>query len=792
MKRILLASKARHIISQGNLWWNEKKIVISPRHGTDSDNYTNTQYMRSLLLGISFILSSVVGVAQTLPSETIYFTTDRMVYQQSDSIGVEGILMRMDNDSEREPYSRVVYMEMINGKDSVMTRQRVMTDDNGAFQMKMPPAYAENGIYYLRAFTKMMCNFNEATIPTYPVEIRDVGFTAANSTSQNIDCRFFPEGGHLIAGEMQRVAVYLHDSNENGVQKELTLHDASGNSMKTITTTPSGWEVLTLMPTEGNHYYITVENDGGTMTFALPETEKDACTLKADVNKGFLLYSILGNRPQGSRLYAYHQGAGLLQLPDAARGRVDVGDLNDGVMSLILLGKDDNILSETQCWVGERAKENPALAADYNKGEIIGSLMNAGNESHRMVRFFPYEEYQQSMLRSHMTSAEAVLNYTNGLKSPVVFPTEYLSENAAERHTDITAWLNSASFCRFDIAKALENGFNYRYKPEVGNIIQGVVYGPKKAWKLKKGSIVAFQRSNGNTFSAEMNKDGSFVLPVDDYPEKEEFFLEAHDEKGRSMNLIYEITDDSIPSLRNMHVLARTDENVVVEVKESNSKFSFTGDNRLPEVTVKARVKVEENTPTKEFYGNKLLTQEVLEQRNYQSFEQMIYHFSPYMVLRKEASDDNVDGGILKKTPDSVGKIDQYKLFPVSRVSVLSGKSEIPIYVDGTMVETNEAYYNLNMDDVASAQFLSSAEAVGHYFGAINGVLEIKTKKYKKEAIKSKGVMYQPSMGSANYGKPYTAHKVTAPETPGRYVMIVDSISPDGTPQSSGYVINVK
>lgn len=746
---------------------------------------------KNLLIVIALMMSLLCG-AQTLPSETIYFTADKMVYKQSDSISIDGMLIRMDSKTEREPYSRVVYIELINEKDSVMTRQRVMTDDNGAFQMKMPPAYAENGIYYLRAFTKMMCNFNEATIPTYPVEIRDVGFTAANSTSQNIDCSFFPEGGHLIAGEMQRVAVYLHDSNENGVQKELTLHDASGNRMKTITTTPSGWEVLTLMPTEGNHYYITVENDGGTMTFALPETEKDACTLKADVNKGFLLYSILGNRPQGSRLYAYHQGAGLLQLPDAARGRVDVGDLNDGVMSLILLGKDDNILSETQCWVGERAKENPALAADYNKGEIIGSLMNAGNESHRMVRFFPYEEYQQSVLKNHMANAETALNFTNGVSSSVPFPVCYLSENAANRQTDITAWLCSASFCRFDVAKALKNGFNYRYKPEMCNIIQGKVYGPKKAWKLKKGNIIAFQRSNGDTFSAEMNNDGSFVMAVGDYPEREEFFLEAHDEKGEPMNLIYEIADDSIPALRNMHALSRLADNINVEVKESDSKFSFSGDNRLPEVMVKARVKVEEATPTQEFYGSKLLTEEVLEKRNYQSFEHMIYHFSTFMVLRKVPAQDLDNPTQGPTNSGEKSRIDEYKLFPVSRVSTLKGANEIPIYVDGVNISTNEAFYNLNMDDVSAVQYLTGAEALGRYHGAINGILEIKTKKYKKTDIKSKGVMYLPSMGSANYGKTYTADVVSAPDIPGRYVMIVDNISATGTPQSSSYVINVK
>ncbi|MCF0178882.1 MAG: hypothetical protein HUJ97_01370 [Bacteroidales bacterium] len=737
------------------------------------------------------LLSSLASIAQTLPSENIFFVSDKIIYQQGDSIKVEGHLLRTDGSAERQPYSALVYLELLNEKDSIFMRQRLVTDDYGAFTSVLPPTYAEDGYYFLRAYTKMMCNFGDATIPTFPIEIRREGFFATNKVSQGINCDFFPEGGHLLAGEMQKVAIHVTDDCGVGVQTDVRLFNDKGEIIQTAKTTSSGWQILVFIPQEKTHYYININSYDKETRFILPETAKDACTLRANVSRSNLNYNIYGQQPQESRLYAYHQATGLLALPDGSRGRIDIEGLSEGIMSLVLLDKDGKTISESHCWIGERMKDVLEQPKTYIAGQLLTSVTN-DSLNHQMVRFIPYEEYESSVLRNFIVNAETIIKY-NGISSSEPFPMSYSFENANERYTDLNAWLCSASFNRFDIAKTLDKGFSYKYKPETYNKIQGTVYGEDKNWKLKEGSIVAFQRSNGETFSAEMNNDGTFLLPIGDYPDKEEFFITAYDEKGKTYSFIYEIADDTIPAIQNFHNIKYLDK--VIEGEEAmatKSNFSFTGFNDLPEVTVKARIKHEEAMPTEVFYGHKLLTQEVLEKKNFQSFQQLVYHFSMYMVLRKVPQEEmeELPGGKLTKKMQPT--VDEYMLLPASKSSVLSGKHEIPIYIDGAHISTHEAVYSLNMDDIASAQFLSPAEALGRHHGALDGVFEITTKKYRKEDIKSKGVIYQPEMGTANYSKAFVPTPISAPKNPGKYVMVTDNIKSTGEVVSNSYVVEVK
>ena len=58
----------------------------------------------------------------------------------------------------------------------------------------------------------------------------------------------------------------------------------------------------------------------------------------------------------------------------------------------------------------------------------------------------------------------------------------------------------------------MSEGWKMKYQPEVTNAIKGTVWGKGKNWKPKEGNIVAYQRSNAETFSTEIRKDGTFFF----------------------------------------------------------------------------------------------------------------------------------------------------------------------------------------------------------------------------------------------------------------------------------------
>lgn len=51
---------------------------------------------------------------------------------------------------------------------------------------------------------------------------------------------------------------------------------------------------------------------------------------------------------------------------------------------------------------------------------------------------------------------------------------------------------------------------------------------------LKKGHLIAINNNKGFTYDADI-LNGRFVIGVDDFKEGESFFLQAYNEKGKSM-----------------------------------------------------------------------------------------------------------------------------------------------------------------------------------------------------------------------------------------------------------------
>lgn len=99
------------------------------------------------------------------------------------------------------------------------------------------------------------------------------------------------------------------------------------------------------------------------------------------------------------------------------------------------------------------------------------------------------------------------------------------------------------------------------------------------------------------------------------------------------------------------------------------------------------------------------------------------------------------------------------------------------IYVDGVLTDATNAV-NLNMQDIATVEYFTPAQSVARHPLCINGCLELTTKGFKPEAEESKGVMYTPTLGIANYAG--EARKTfAAPAQKGDYLMVVDCLSAD-------------
>ena len=227
--------------------------------------------MKKSVILLLMLVFSFIAEAQTLPTEKVFFASDRISYQLGDTIRIAGWLTRCD-DKKGKPYSRYLYVELTNGKDSILRRQKLGVDEQGAFHTVMPiDITVPYGIYFLRAYSKMMCNFSDITIPTNPIEISKDG--TATISGHGSGCKIFPEGGKLTVGGSQNVSVFLADDNGRPLQSPFSITDSHGTVLLSSATTLAGWQTFVIAPVRGEHYYVNVGDGKDGKIYAMPEID---------------------------------------------------------------------------------------------------------------------------------------------------------------------------------------------------------------------------------------------------------------------------------------------------------------------------------------------------------------------------------------------------------------------------------------------------------------------------------------------------------------------------------------
>lgn len=95
-----------------------------------------------------------------------------------------------------------------------------------------------------------------------------------HSTATQNSIQFFPEGGHLIAGNMSKVGFKALRPNGRGIAVKGELTDSGGAVITTFESAHAGMGNFTFTPAEGEQYTATVAfEDGSELTENLPEIQ---------------------------------------------------------------------------------------------------------------------------------------------------------------------------------------------------------------------------------------------------------------------------------------------------------------------------------------------------------------------------------------------------------------------------------------------------------------------------------------------------------------------------------------
>ena len=724
---------------------------------------------KTLSMFLMFLLG-FVGVSAQLPhdfrSEQIFLGTARTGWAVNDTIHADGVVTCLAN-KDFKPYSRYLYIELLNSADSVIVRQKVACNEFGSFHAGIPTlSVYDEGVYYLRAYTNLMRNFSGESFAMQPVLIGKKFPKHGRNIGNDVKCGIYPDGGFLVANKVQGITVSLTDNLGDAIgQAGVCVVDDRADTVCAGKTLQSGLVSLKFIPQSGANYRLLVNNGGAVQTFSLPVATNDRPKVQCVASADKLKFEILNARPPISayRLYIYNKENGLVRIGSVRSAGIVTLHGQPHITTMFLTDSVGNVLSE--CTTMARYDMAPMpetpdtiTVADVNS---LSATLSVGGQTRVLVRLAADDERWTQ-------TAESELQYTADYDSPLPFPEKFAASDKPSRAANLQAWLNTATFKRFSLCDAIaRDTAMYVCMPETNMTMTGSVSTENRA-TFRNGTLVAYNTSNNFVYDAPIGRDGHFRIAVDDFDNGTTFFLQATDKYEKPAQSEIVIDDTTYPSVAphrmySLHGSFYTDAETMVNGTIKGRV--------LPDVVVKARVRHDEPVSREKFYSLNYFDRDKIDQYGYLTLLDIIKRMP----------------GVIVKEGNSVSGGSEVSIFSTRGASTLKGAS-LPILVDGARVDQGmyDAVVYMSAAEIEEVELLQAWQALAYTWGALDGAIRVTTRGFNKPTkVRSKGTFYTP-MGLS------TAKKPRLNITPGSYRLFVDVLSPNGITSYERGIVVVK
>lgn len=687
-------------------------------------------------------------------SERIFIALADQFVLKHDTVKIMGQLLSTDYN-DFYPYSRYVYVELIDRNKQVVERKKIRCNDNGSFFTSiLLPDKSPNGIYYVRGYSQFMRNRESQQFPMVPLYVGVM--PQEQETKENIYAGFFPEGGHLVKGHVQTVGIYICNEHKTPTATNFVILNSLRDTICSGKTDTNGLASISFIP-DGNRYLLSTETDDkATHNFLLPET-MPIPTLRAAINRERLVCYALADTDDKEPIDSlgitiYHSSFGIKKLH--LRKGVCMADLSGctpGLITLWLCNKAGNILAQRVLRIG---CSNISTSAN----DTIGG-------SSVFVRYIPEKA-------GKISTAFEMLNFTDELLSPVPFPETYSDSSNIQTDQNINIWLLSASNKMIGADALRADSISYKYPIEQALCISGVVRNGKRP--LQNANVQIYNVQNNDAVSVNTDATGHFNATVNDFVNGSKLYIQAYNSKGKTGTFTYQLDEEDYPPVTDISY------NVPFAQELTNENLAKI----IEPIDTVRRHKVSEIVVNRKRPKEKpyewVRTRNVF---NYYDREFLDKH--PNIMTVKDAvlytskvTVSNQDRSISWKSLKLQGLVPQH----LKVDKMLSNDdpivySEIAVVVNGFKIEHGvDDILRWPITDIESIELVDPLDPRSLWHNAGYGFFDIKMRTtVRTTPVVSNGVTIQP-LGIATPTEPFTWQP---PTKAGTYRMIVDVVSAD-------------
>ena len=204
--------------------------------------------------------------------EKVLLHTDKETFAPKDYLFFKAYVLTGPNQL-RTSASTVLKVELLASDGTLVDSQYhkiVNGTTSGSFKV---PKKTKSGTYYFRAYTRWMLNYGPENFAVKEILVANKNTTLSAPTIDLESVTVFPEGGTLIAGLENRVAISM----KGHTNKSIVVEDGNGNQVATVQNYGKGLGTFLLKPDNGKKYTLKLQ-DGRILS--LPQVGHTGYTLQ--------------------------------------------------------------------------------------------------------------------------------------------------------------------------------------------------------------------------------------------------------------------------------------------------------------------------------------------------------------------------------------------------------------------------------------------------------------------------------------------------------------------------------
>ena len=549
-----------------------------------------------------------------LPGETIFFKTYISV------------------DNQLSEFSKVVYVDLLDSKDSVIAKSMWKLDKNVCKGDIVVPANVPSSNVKLRTYTLWMLNtpdvIDQKIISIVLPDVPKLNNEIASKQNDEYRVYLFPEGGNLVNGLKSNLAFKITDKYGLPVQKaNVELQDGSGKIL--VSTTPffDGMGSFELVPDIQQVYKLTVKIDGVKYVPSFPTIIQNGISLQvSNLNENRVFYSInrkelVGNLVPEVWVVAHINGqvyyAEKIKLEEMVTGgAIPKKNLPHGVMNITVFNDNQLPLLERLVFIKKVAPISPIVKvlnrSNQSKGKNSISVETEDAKTQLSISVStsdtPEHRYDNNNIYSYF-----LLN--SELKGYVHHPEYYFENRDSAHNAALDLLMQTQGWRRFLTSDVLANKQpTLNYFIETGISIRGSI--PENLAKsglqneAQISLIVKGEDSTTIVIQTPVLKGGNFVVNNLDFRKSGKLYVQ-----GKKLNVIkndllvdllpnyidsLKFTKSSKASIFNSSNLSNTQ-----LIKNYSAPNQFNSANlTLGNVTVKSKIKTREQKLTDEYVSD--------------------------------------------------------------------------------------------------------------------------------------------------------------------------------------------